>query len=131
MNYKMIAMKISLPLMLAGVMLGNGAWAEESTYFECTIDNPGDINRGLKKSFDFSSLKIEGDQYVGSQRRDSPSVDKFVIDNVRINRATGQFVEQITWYWLSTGELLKPELQSVLGHTYIGPCEKKQRNLKF
>ena len=34
MNYKMIAMKLSMPLMLAGVMLGNGAYAEENKYFE-------------------------------------------------------------------------------------------------
>ena len=97
MNYKMIAIKFSMSLLLAGVMLGNAAWAESHKIKE--ISSPS-----IKLSCHFPALEYRNVKYGFNDRlrendilldtKDAVTVtdDEYIFKNHRISRVTGKAI---------------------------------------
>lgn len=119
MNYKTIAMKFSMSLMLAGLMLGNAALAEENKYFSCKYSNGKEFRR------EFSEFHAEGGYYIvqGRLTGNGPCAsDAYYKDT--ISRTNGEFRSEA----LSTTCKLLSEINEAIT---VGTCELKTEKLKF
>lgn len=114
MNYKSIAMKISVPMLVAGLMLGNADGAEENKYFLCK-KSPTD--KGDR--YEFSEFEIEGSHYV---RR---------IHGVENKNAPCQILWLTTISRVDGKEHTLSVLPNCVSNESDSTCELKTEKLKF
>ena len=114
MNYNTIAMKISMSLMLAGLMLGNAALAEENKYFSCKRPD------GSEFRVEFSNFHAEGGYYISQGKLvGNGSCVRDAWYKSTINRSNGTYRKEALFTNCEAWDEV------------IGTCELKTEKVKF